>query len=93
MLKKNIHDYSIIFGTTQVDADYAAKLANMIPGKKKILVDGFCERALPCSQYSKLVPFETVWHLDTSEGHQRMMHILQEKKSQKYILYGSIYLV
>lgn len=41
----------IIFGTTQEDAQYAHKLSEMIPGTKRILVDDFCDRSLPCSSY------------------------------------------
>lgn len=93
MLKDDISDSIIIFGTTQTDPAYAAQLANIFPHQKKILVDGFCERALPCSQYDKDVPHSTICHLDTPEGEGVLRKILnQEKKSQKYILYGSIYL-
>ncbi|MEI6711300.1 MAG: hypothetical protein WCK88_03620 [bacterium] len=94
MLKRDMSDSIIIFGTTQIDPIYAAKLANVFPNQRKILVDGFCERALPCSEYSKNVPFDAIWHLDTKGGQQSMKNILrQEKKSPRYILFGSIYLV
>jgi len=65
MMGKDLSKATLIFGTTQVDPLYAAKLIHMFPGHKKILVDGFCERALPCSEYSHLVQCDTVWHLDT----------------------------
>ncbi len=67
MLKKDISDSIIIFGTTQEEAHYAAQLANLLPGQIKILVDGFCERALPCSEYQDLVSHSKIYHLDTSE--------------------------
>ena len=94
MLSNDISDSIIIFGTTQADPIYAAQLANTFPNQQKILVDGFCERALPCSKYSKNVLRNTTWHLDTEKGQLSMKNLLkQEKKSQKYVLYGSIYLV
>ncbi len=42
----------ILFGTTQTEPLYAQKLSQMIPGDKKILVDDFCDRALPCLEYA-----------------------------------------
>jgi hypothetical protein len=41
----------IMFGTTQVDVSYAQKLSQMIPGEKRIYIDDFCDRSLPCSLY------------------------------------------
>ena len=41
----------ILFGTTQTEPLYAQKLSQMIPGNETILVDDFCDRALPCSEY------------------------------------------
>ena len=67
MLQGDIRDSIIIFGTTQEESEYAARLANIFPNQKKILVDRFCERALPCSEYSHLVPHSVIWHLDTDE--------------------------
>ena len=94
MLQGDIRDSIIIFGTTQEESEYAARLANIFPNQKKILVDGFCERALPCSEYSHLVPHSVIWHLDTDEWRDLITNITQQtKKSQQYILYGSIYLV
>ncbi len=94
MLKGDISDSIIIFGTTQTDSMCAAQLANMFPHQRKILVDWFCERALPCSQYKKNVSYDMLWHLDTYEGKKAIKDILKQKNSpKKYILYGSIYLV
>jgi len=42
----------VIFGTTQTEPMYAKKLANMIYGDDKILVDDFCDRSLPYSEYA-----------------------------------------
>ena len=50
--KKKIQTF---FGTTQTDAAYAALLAEIIPTENRILVDGFCDRALPVSSYTHLV--------------------------------------
>jgi folylpolyglutamate synthase/dihydropteroate synthase len=41
-----------LFGTTQTDPDYAAKLANMISTKHRVLIENFCDRSLPCLEYS-----------------------------------------
>lgn len=41
----------IMFGTTQVDVPYARRLSQMIPGEKRIYIDDFCDRSLPCSLY------------------------------------------
>lgn len=65
MLRDTLTDSIIIFGTTQLDPIYAAQLANIFPHQRKILVDGFCERALPCSEYNHLADHVALWHLDT----------------------------
>ncbi len=59
---KKIHAF---FGTTQTDTDYAAKLAEIIPAEKRILIDGFCERALPTSSYSHSVKNDTTIDIST----------------------------
>ena len=41
-----------LYGTTQIDAEYVSELAQMIPAEKRILVDDFCDRSLPCEAYS-----------------------------------------
>lgn len=41
----------ILFGTTQTEKDYAQNLSEMIPGDKIVLIDDFCDRSLPCSEY------------------------------------------
>ena len=53
MIKKlTVKEKTIIFfGTTQTEPVYAKKLSQMIPGNETILVDDFCDRALPCSLY------------------------------------------
>lgn len=57
LLSKMVHDITpkkkttIIFGTTQVDYQYARKLSQMIPGTKHIFIDDFCDRSLPCTLY------------------------------------------
>ena len=41
-----------LYGTTQIDAEYTSELAQMIPAERRILVDDFCDRSLPCEAYS-----------------------------------------
>lgn len=85
---------TIIFWSTQIEPAYAAELANLLPANKKILVDGFCERALPYSKYSYLIAHDTSWHLDREDGIAQVKKILQEKKDDEiFVLSGSIYLV
>ncbi len=48
-LKKTI----VLYGTTQTDTDEVKKLAQIIPAEKRVLVDDFCERALPYVKYGK----------------------------------------
>jgi len=94
MLKNTLNDAIIIFGSTQTDPVYVAKLANIFPNQKKILVDGFCERSLPCSQYSHFVPSSTTKHLDTDIWKKFIKNLSKPCPwTQKYILFGSIYLV
>jgi len=94
LLGRNGPKTVVIFGTTQINPEYAAQLATMIPVKRRILVDGFCDRALPCSEYAHLVPHEAVWHLDSEEGKIPLQAITKKtKQSQKYMLYGSLYLI
>jgi len=42
----------VIFGTTQTDSVYAKEFANMVHGDEKVLVDDFCDRSLPYSEYA-----------------------------------------
>jgi hypothetical protein len=66
MVKGGFSDATLIFGTTQTDSEYIVQLLSLFPHKKKILVDGFCDRALPCSEYQKPINYDDIWHLDTS---------------------------
>ncbi len=54
--EKLIKPIMTIFGTTQIDPHYASYLAKIIPAEKRLLIDNFCERALPCSTYKRDVP-------------------------------------
>lgn len=84
----------ILFGTTQTDPKYAAELAAIVPAKKRILVDGFCDRALPCSVYSQLVKHDVIWHLDTEAWKILLKTLIDSPKgAENYILYWSIYFV
>jgi len=66
MIQQNkLSDAILIFGTTQTDAEYVKSLIALFPHHEKILVDGFCERALPCSQYQS--NDSSLWHLDKPE--------------------------
>ena len=79
----------ILFGTTQTEPLYAQKLSQMIAGNETILVDDFCDRALPCSEY--------IWKKE-----RNIIHFLSEREkiekilndtSKIKIIYGSFYLV
>lgn len=56
------------FGTTQTDTNYATQLAQMIPTEHRILVDGFCERALPVATYNDGVKNNKIINLSTDKG-------------------------
>ena len=82
------------FGTTQTDADYAAELAEIIPTEKRILVDGFCERALPAFSYSHSVKNDTVLDISTDIWKEEFYHIIKNNWPNKInLIYGSFYLV
>jgi folylpolyglutamate synthase/dihydropteroate synthase len=98
-MAKRIIDYplstmTVIFWTTQTDSDYAGKLANMIPANRRILVDDFCDRSLPCSQYSHWVPHDTIVHLNNPSWIEIIRALLKTSNQPSTILvYGSFYLV
>ncbi len=93
-MKRDFSDAVLIFGTTQIDPKYVARLTHIFPDHAKILVDGFCERALPCSQYCHLIPYNTIWHLDTDKWKNLLKNILKSvPNSKKYIIFWSLYLV
>jgi len=75
-LKKTI----VLYGTTQTDTDEVKKLAQMIPAEKRVLVDDFCERALPNN---------TIHLLKETEKVQKLL----SNKDSTIIIYGSFYLV
>jgi folylpolyglutamate synthase/dihydropteroate synthase len=77
---------TIIFGTTQTEPLYAAELANLIPSDRKILVDDFCERALPCSEFSHLIPHNAVWHLNAESGIQKIKSIFEKNNEEIFII-------
>ena len=83
-------DITVIFGTTQVNPDYAWKLSQMIDGKRKILVDDFCDRALPCSEYRENTRNTEVIHFFSEI--KKIQEILSDA-SQIKIMYGSLYLI
>ena len=89
MLQKISQEKEIIalFGTTQTDPAYAARLAEMIPTKHRILVDEFCDRSLPCSEYSHLLEHAEVWHM----GKIKKLPTLKGQKI--YVVFWSFYLV
>jgi dihydrofolate synthase/folylpolyglutamate synthase len=79
-----------LYGTTQMDAKYASELAQMIPAEKRILVDYFCDRSLPCEAYSRWVIHHDTIHLFEEE--KKVKKIL-ENTNYTVIIYGSFYLV
>lgn len=94
MVQKDFSDATLIFGTTQTDPKYISQLLSLFPNKKKILVDGFCERSLPCSEYQNLIKNDDIWHLDTAKWKERIKKVLEENKNtQKYIIFWSFYLI
>lgn len=42
----------VLYGTTQTDTETVKQLAQMIPADRRILIDNFCDRALPCTEYN-----------------------------------------
>lgn len=83
-------DITVIFGTTQVNPDYAWKLSQMIGGKRKILVDDFCDRALPCSEYQKNSNnTEIIRFFSEIEKIREILHDSHKIK----IIFGSFYLI
>lgn len=85
-LKKTI----VLYGTTQTDTDEVKKLAQMIPAEKRVLVDDFCERALPYVKYGKWVVHNNTIHL--LKETEKVQKLLSNKDST-IIIYGSFYLV
>ncbi len=77
-----------LFGTTQIDSLYAAELAQMVPCDERILVDDFCERALPCSQYSSWVRHNKIIHF--SKENKEIEKTLADN-TNRIIIYWSIY--
>ncbi|MCB9807421.1 hypothetical protein H6768_06155 [Candidatus Peribacteria bacterium] len=92
MIQKNIKGKKIItiFGTTQIDTDYASKLANTIQADERILVDDFCDRSLPCDTYKNKVKYDAVIHfLSEEKAIQELLH----KTDCIKVFYGSFYLI
>lgn len=79
---------TVIFGTTQTDPLYAAQLANMISADRRILVDDFCDRSLPCQDYAHLVEHDAVWHMDKIKKLPELM-----TSQETCIVFGSFYLI
>lgn len=85
-LKKTI----VLYGTTQVDTEEVKKLAQMIPADRRILIDNFCERSLPCTEYANWINYDEIIHI--SEEANKVQKILLNK-DYTVIVYGSFYLV
>lgn len=80
----------VLYGTTQTNPLMAKELSQMIHGEKRILVDDFCERSLPCETYNKWVKYDDTIHL--FEERQKMKSLL-EKTENTIIIYWSFYLI
>lgn len=93
--KQDVWEVTFIFGTTQPEISYIQSIIHMFLGQNMIFVDGFCERALPCSKYLKNIKQgTTVWHLDKWEGIKNIQSLLNNRKTpKKYIIFWSLYLV
>lgn len=79
-----------LYGTTQINAEYASELAQMIPAERRILVDDFCDRSLPCEAYSSWVVHDDTIHL--LQEKKRVIEILKNTNNT-IVVYGSFYLV
>jgi|GEM_PF-1336907 len=62
----------------------------MIPCSRRILVDDFYERALPCNTYSTKVDHDGIIHL--AQEKEKMRKILDNPHTIK-VIYGSLYLI
>ncbi len=83
-------DIITIFGTTQIDPDYAGELAWMVKSEKKILIDDFCERSLPIESYENTVSHDDVWHF-FQDKEKIQKYLINAEKT--IVIYGSIYLI
>lgn len=82
------------FGTTQTNTAYAALLAEIIPTENRILVDGFCDRTLPTSNYSHLVENSGTIDLSTNKWREKLYQIHKQNWWNTInLIYGSFYLV
>jgi dihydrofolate synthase / folylpolyglutamate synthase len=88
--KLNLKKTIVLYGTTQTDSDEAKELAQMLPANRRILVDDFCERALPCTEYNNWFDFDETIHL--FEEVEKVRKILTNQHNT-IIIYGSFYLV
>jgi len=94
MIWKDFSDATIIFGTTQTSPEYVSRLLSLFPQAKKILVDGFCERSLPCSEYQNRTQSHNILHLDTENWKEQIKKILKNQKNpEKYVIFWSFYLI
>lgn len=92
MIKKlNYKRVITLFGTTQIDKKYARVLADMIPAEKRFIIDNFCDRALPSSEYGKQSDKEQI--IDLAIVGQEWLMSLQKQKNTLIVVYGSFYLV
>jgi dihydrofolate synthase / folylpolyglutamate synthase len=80
---------TVLFGTTQTDPIYAKKLSTMISGTKNIVIDDFCERSLPCSEYMWVNEREILHFFHEPE---KIRALLKNTDTIK-IIYGSFYLI
>jgi len=79
----------VLFGTTQTDPIYAKKLSTMISGTKNIIIDDFCDRSLPCSEYAREEKQEIIHFFHETE---KIRNIIKDADTIK-IIYGSFYLI
>ena len=79
-----------LFGTTQVEPDYAGELAGMVQADKRILIDDFCDRSLPYESYKNFTQWTDAIHF--SHEKEKIENWLSEKDTT-IVVYGSFYLV
>lgn len=93
--KEHLNNVTLIFWTTQTNSEKVRELLKIFPHQKWIFVDGFCDRALPCSLYAVESWVESHFlHLDTQSWKKEMLSILEmNKNAEKYLIFWSLYLV
>jgi folylpolyglutamate synthase/dihydropteroate synthase len=62
----------------------------MISTKHRVLIENFCDRSLPCLEYSSWVQNDAT--IDFFQETEKIKKILEDKNTIK-VIYGSFYLI